>query len=129
MKSKFVKVKSKLPIFYNPDNHGLHVLYERKKDTVIVGDCSKFYEDAYTCIIRYEIPKHIIKSWKRLNKRKLLSYDFLKTRNLMSDDLHLCIKDKCDYDEFKRTKFGCLYKPKFVLSKTYKPEYSINNIN
>lgn len=127
MKAKFVKVKSKLPIFYNPENHGLHVLYERKKDTVIVGDCSKFYEDAYTCIIRYEIPKRIIKSWKRLNKKKLLSYDFLTTKKLMSDELHLCMSDKNDRDEFKRTDFCLSYKPRFIVSKTYKRQYEIYN--
>jgi len=106
------------PVFYNPTYGGFHVIHafchhQDKEDTVIVGNCTHFYNDAFTSTCRYEIPKSKLKEWMRLNKKKLKSYPFIEENNIgiaikyinlfsINDDYRRCLwyKDECIINSF-----------------------------
>ena len=104
MKTRFIK--HNLPVFYNPENNGLHVLHlghpNGNNKTVVVGGCCDFYDDAYTNICRYEIPVKLLRTWKRINKRELNSYSFLQKYQLFSNELSIKIKDEDTHQDLRR---------------------------
>jgi hypothetical protein len=69
-------IEQSLQVYYNPIHNGFHVVHDEKDKTIIVSDCCRFYNDAFTCILRYEISKNILKNWIAVDKEKLLDYDF-----------------------------------------------------
>jgi hypothetical protein len=74
-----IEIKRGQPIYYNPVNHGLHVVFGRENDNIVVGDCCQYFDDAYTTIMRYVIPKEYLNKWKHIEEDKLSTYGFLET--------------------------------------------------
>lgn len=79
-----------LPVYYNPEYNGLHVVHKQNEEIAIVGDCCRFYNDAYTCIVRYEIPIEYLNKWIVLDKNNLLKYDFIG--NHLQNTVHVLEK-------------------------------------
>ena len=91
-------IEHDLPVYYNPENNGLHVVHSQNGDTVIVGECCRFYNDAYTCILRYEIPSEYLNNWILLDKNNLLKYPFIGKH--LQNTIH--VQEKYIDDDSKR---------------------------
>lgn len=74
-----------LPVYYNPEYNGLHVVHSKDDKTAIVGSCCHFYNDAYTNICRYEIPVEMLKDWILIDKENLLKHSFITEKHKYID--------------------------------------------
>ena len=84
------------PVFYSEEYRGLIVVHSEKDNTVIVGGMCEYYNDAYTNIMRYEIPTEKLNSFVQIDKQNLDKYDFLELSNLGSFFAYRVVK-KSDY--------------------------------
>lgn len=87
-KLKSIPLKFKehnLDVFYNPDYHGLHVIHKYHGDTITIGECCNFYDDAYTCISRYTVKKSYIDKLIKLDKEILGAYPFIENYKFSSN--------------------------------------------
>jgi len=89
-------IKHDLDVYYNPNENGFHVVHSQNDKFAIVGTCSMFYSDAYTCILRYKAPVNILNNWIKINKEYLLDYSFVDTK--MQNTVHVIDKDGTNYD-------------------------------
>ena len=93
-------IKHNLPVYYNPNEHGFHVVHSQNNCTAIVGECCRFYSDAFTCILRYEVPVNYLNNWIKINKDFLLDYSFVDTK--MQNTVHVIDKNDGTNYELKR---------------------------
>lgn len=86
-------IKHNCPVYYNPELHGFHVVHGRTNKSIIISDCTEFYNDAYTTTCKYLLPKQILKNMIRINKRKLSTYSFISL-NGTKFSKSVCVTDK-----------------------------------
>jgi hypothetical protein len=70
-------IEHSLQAYYNPIYNGFHALHSVNKNIATIGSCSKFYNDAYTCILRYEVHIKVLNDWMLIDKQNLLNYNFV----------------------------------------------------
>lgn len=74
-------IKHILPIYYNPEDKGFHVIFDVEGDELIVGNCARYIDDALTNRQRFKIPIVMLNRFERLYKRKIESYSFISKRS------------------------------------------------
>ena len=82
-------IEHKLLIYFNPKYNGFHVVHEEKDDNIILGGCCRFLDDAYTNIMRYEIPKTYLDELIKIDLKKMDKYEFVQYGSKYQSNVYL----------------------------------------
>jgi len=103
-----------LDVFYNPEYNGFQVIHKYHGDTVTIGACCNFYDDAYTCICRYTVKKSYLDKLIKLDKQNLYLYPFIE--NYKFSETHYAVSVLRNRPE----KSYLFFKDKAIITSSYR---------